>query len=206
MSMFTSVNPLVLASASPRRKELLGSLGLPFRIVVGDTPEPAPWPGENPGAYATRMAQAKGRAVAAREGLENCAVLAADTVVALEGDIMGKPKDHAEAFAMLKHLAGATHTVFTGCCLLLPESSGRAERLFSGKSLVSMWACPEEALYAYAQSEEPMDKAGAYAVQGAGAFLVSRIEGSWSNVVGLPLSDLVEVLLENGVIMPGGPA
>ncbi len=218
MSIYVNLAPLVLASGSPRRKELLGSLGLDFSIMTSPDEEARHLAGEAPAAYAARAARQK--ALAARSTLyasfsadvrhiakwqpdfsAQPAILAADTIVVLAGEVLGKPANHADALAMLKRLAGATHTVFTACCLLLPDGT---EDALIGKSLVSMWQAPEEALQAYAASEEPMDKAGAYAVQGLGAFLVERIEGSWSNVVGLPLTEVTRLLLKHKIIKPGG--
>jgi septum formation protein len=125
-------------------------------------------------------------------------VIAADTIVVLEGEILGKPRDAEAAFAMLSVLSGKSHSVITGCAIL--DGAADAPRLFAVESRVHMWPCPPEALLAYARSPEPLDKAGAYAVQGVGAVLVRSIKGSWSNVVGLPLAELLEELLALGAI------
>ena len=149
-------------------------------------------------------------------------IIAADTIVVLDNRILGKPKDAGHAFAMLSSLTGRTHTVISGCALLraLPLESGGERCLapaaqgdlptpqtpffcFAVETRVHMWNCPEPLLRAYAMSGEPLDKAGAYAVQGAGAFLVERLEGSWSNVVGLPVAELVRALLHMGVLAEG---
>ena len=127
-------------------------------------------------------------------------VIAADTIVVLRGRILGKPRDSEHALDMLRKLAGKKHTVITGCALL----KAGASRSFTVQSHVVMWKCPDDLLRAYAESGEPLDKAGAYAVQGMGAFLVQRIIGSWSNVVGLPLAELVQVLVEMRAIAADG--
>lgn len=131
-------------------------------------------------------------------------VVAADTIVVLHERILGKPRDSSDAFAMLRELSGKKHSVITGCALLALDASHC--RSFAASSDVVMWQCPEPLLRAYAYSGEPLDKAGAYAVQGAGAFLVKSLEGSWSNVVGLPLAELVQELLACGAIAPAEPA
>ena len=127
-------------------------------------------------------------------------VIAADTIVVLSGRILGKPRDSDDAFAMLSALSGKQHEVITGCALLVSGQSGPVT--FAVSSDVVMWDCPPELLRAYANSGEPLDKAGAYAVQGAGAFLIKSLKGSWSNVVGLPLAELIQKLLEDGSISP----
>lgn len=125
-------------------------------------------------------------------------LIGADTAVVLRGRILGKPRDAGEAVAMLRELTGTSHSVITGCVLLPVDTDTPDIRLahcFSVESRVRMWDCPEPLLHAYVRGGEPMDKAGAYAVQGTGAFLVQEIEGSWSNVVGLPLAELIQQLL-----------
>lgn len=205
MPVFKNILPLLLASGSPRRRELLGLMGLEFRVCPAPG-EALPWAGESGPAYAARAAREKALAVRELEpglgrGAGGAVILAADTVVLLDGEIFGKPADYGESLAMLKRLAGRTHEVITACCLLLPDGS---EEALAPVSRVTLWAAPEAALAAYARSGETLDKAGSYAVQGQGAFLVRRIEGSWSNVVGLPLSELTELMLARGLIAPGG--
>lgn len=176
--------------------------------------EPLPFCDEAPAAYAARAARAKAAAFfpAREEGCGFCAsgerpharavlppdavVIAADTSVVLGRTILGKPGDAGEALEFLRALAGRTHEVITGCAV----QSADALDVFVTRSAVTMWNCPEPLLALYAASGEPLDKAGGYAVQGAGAFLVERIEGSWSNVVGLPLAELMQVLLRRGVL------
>lgn len=197
MPVFVAVQPIVLASGSPRRQEFLRALGLEFTAVVTETSEPLPEAGETPQAFALRAARVK--AVEVAPLYPAATVIAADTVVALAGEIMGKPEDERDAVAMLRRLAGREHVVCTGCCVHLPDGG---EEAFCGTSKVTMRDWPEAALRAYVAGGEPLDKAGAYAVQGQGAFLVERISGSWTNIVGLPLDELLNVLLKYGVISP----
>lgn len=205
MAVFKNIVPLVLASGSPRRRELLSLMGLEFRVCVAPV-EASPLPGEGGPAYAVRAAREKALAALARLRAERNgpdaalpAILAADTIVLLEGEIFGKPADYAASLAMLKRLAGRTHEVITACCLLLPDGN---ENGLAPVSRVTFWNAPEAALEAYARSGETLDKAGSYAIQGQGSFLVRRIEGSWSNVVGLPASELAELMLARGLIAP----
>ena len=194
---FRALASVVLASGSPRRREFLESLGLAFEVYGNGAAEPDPLPGEPPADYARRAAEAKAASVAAPR--PSCVVIAADTVVALHGEIMGKPQDRADAVRMLTRLAGHTHEVVSACCVALP---GGARETFHAVTRVTMWNAPPAALAAYAATGEPDDKAGAYGIQGVGAFLVGSIDGSWSNVVGLPVAELVRLLLHHGVIEP----
>ncbi|EGY24807.1 septum formation protein Maf [Desulfovibrio sp. A2] len=197
---FRVLAPVVLASASPRRREFLESLGLAFEVYGNGAAEPDPLPGEPPADYARRAAEAKAASVAAsRPGCPGSVVIAADTVVALHGEIMGKPQDRADAVRMLTRLAGHTHEVVSACCVALP---GGTRETFHAVTRVTMWNAPPAALAAYAATGEPDDKAGAYGIQGVGAFLVESIDGSWSNVVGLPVAELVRLLLHHGAIEP----
>lgn len=196
-SVFIATQPIVLASGSPRRQEFMRDLGLAFTVSRPAAPEPLPEQDEEPRGFAMRVARAKAAEVAPL--YPAAAVIAADTVVALGREIMGKPTSEAEAVDMLKRLAGRTHVVYTGCCVYLPD--GR-EEFFCGASQVTMHAWPEAALHAYVAGGEPEDKAGAYAVQGQGAFLVESISGSWTNIVGLPLGELLDVLLTAEIIRP----
>ena len=167
-----------------------------------------PLAGEAPAAFAERAALAKAHSVAsllleARDNAESSPlplVIGADTIVVLRDNILGKPRNADDAFAMLSALSGNSHKVITGCALLSPDTF--QARTFAVSSDVVMWDCPPELLRSYADSGEPLDKAGAYAVQGAGAFLIKSLQGSWSNVVGLPLAELVQELLGMGVLLP----
>jgi septum formation protein len=206
MSVFTSYIPFILASGSPRRFDLLTQQGLAFTVckTPPDFVEERPDSGEKGEAYALRTASAKAWAVFNRLSASSKApsfcgpLLAADTIVCLDDNIFGKPSGPEHALSMLRLLAGRTHEVITACCLLLPKL--QQEDSFALTSRVTFWDCPENALLAYAHSVEPLDKAGAYAVQGIGSFLIRSIQGSWSNVVGLPISEVLEKLLQYKII------
>lgn len=196
--MFRLVQPLALASNSPRRREFLRAMGIDCRVVCPpEGAEPLPLPGEAPEKFAARAARAKADAVCELLGEKGTAVLGADTVVFRDGKTMGKPRDTDEALAFLRELAGGTHHVRTACYLRLGVEGGVS---FHGEARVSMGEWPEEVLRAYAKSGEGLDKAGGYAVQGLGAFLVESVSGSWSSVVGLPAAETVAVLMEKGII------
>ena len=193
--MYETNNTIILASTSPRRKELLSLLGIPFEIIPSPAEEPAPDAGELPAAYAARMARLKAAAVA-RVHPESV-VLGADSIVAVGDVILGKPTDTADARRMLSLLAGRTHHVITGCARLGP---GHEPTIFTVSTAVTMTAIPEAAIAAYAATDEPMDKAGAYAIQGRAAAFVTGIVGSYTNVVGLPLAEVLEHLQQEGVV------
>lgn len=182
---------LVLASASPRRQELLRQIGLTFRVCPADIDEAALAAGPDPAAVAAATAQAKAEAVAAANNRE-AVVLGADTVVALGRELFGKPADAAEAVSMLRRLAGQTHTVYTGVCLVQAATGKRA--VAAEATRVTMRTLTDKEIRAYVASGEPLDKAGAYGIQGLGAVLVERIEGCYFNVVGLPLPRLCRML------------
>ncbi len=130
-----------------------------------------------------------------------CTVIGADTVVALGDEVMGKPQTKEEALDMLLRLAGQPQTVYTGCSIIIPQQQKKPKEVcFFASSQVRMHNFAKHILEAYVQTGEPMDKAGAYAIQGIGAFLVAEVKGSWTNIVGLPLDELVQVLLENKII------
>jgi septum formation protein len=185
----------VLASSSPRRQDLLRDAGFRFEVVAPDVDESAR-PGEAPGELARRLAAEKAGAVTRRVDA-SCCVLAADTVVVIDGETIGKPRDEAEAAAMLLRLAGREHRVLTGVALAVP-ALGRCE-LRLEESVVRMARVTVEQARAYAATGEPLDKAGAYALQGAGGRFVARVRGSRSNVIGLPLEAVVPLLRELGV-------
>lgn len=195
---------LLLASRSPRRRQFLEEWGLSCRLVSGGREEPRPRPGEEPAAYALRAAWSKAADAAA--SLPGCGdgrvLLAADTIVALGADIFGKPEDRGQALDMLQRLAGRTHEVISAVCLLGPDGE---EVLFHDVSRVRFAPWPEAVLRAYVATGEPDDKAGAYAIQGQGAFLVDAVEGSWSTVVGLPVTRLAREMLARGWLRPHAP-
>ena len=181
---------LVLASSSPRRRRLLEGMGLRFSSVPPDIDE-TPRPGEVPRAYVERLAREKAAAVVADEG---DVVIAADTTVACDGEILGKPVDPADAGRMLLLLSDRTHDVHTGVAV---RPGGRiSTRVVT--TFVTMVPIGEADIAWYVGTGEPLDKAGAYALQGAGGLLVRSIEGSSSSVVGLPLAELAELLAASG--------
>lgn len=207
--VFQTLMPLVLASASPRRHALLAELGLDFTIRVVEGAEPAHGPDDAPETYVMHAAEAKAIAVARelkQESAPASVVLGADTVVVLHESggpvILGKPANNEEALAMLLHLSGRKHTVYTGCCLLLPTSGETLSDCFYDSTSVHFAPWSEEVLRAYVTTGESFDKAGAYAIQGKGAFLSDRIDGLWSTIVGLPVSLLATRLLQHGIIRP----
>lgn len=236
-SIYTTQVSVTLASGSPRRRDFLASLGVPFSILTAPHAEPNPNIGEEPLAFAGRAAAAKTLAVAYDHQDATCdnVVIGADTIVVLGKEIMGKPRDDVHALDMLSRLSGNTHEVITGVCLVLPvgmgtdwgkekqfihgacsrtgkgsaentscsmTQDGRVAVSFAVSTSVKMAGHGIQALKAYIRTREPEDKAGAYAIQGIGAFLVESIEGSWSNVVGLPLTELIGMLEQLDILLP----
>ena len=185
---------LVLASASPRRRELLSQLGVSYRCDPADIDE-TPFQRELPADYVQRMASAKAHRVAQRQPLGQCPILAADTTVTIDGDVLGKPADHLDGLAILARLSGRTHTVMTAVCLHVNGSV--LTQLVTTQ--VQFLPLSPEVCEAYLGTLEPWDKAGAYGIQGLGGAFVSSIIGSYSNVVGLPLSETWQLLSENGI-------
>jgi septum formation protein len=181
--------PLVLASASPRRKVLLAELGLTFTVEPSDVDEKKDVP-EDPVEHARILAERKARDVLARH--ERGLILAADTIVVLDGRIYGKPASENEAVRMLTELAGREHTVMTGVCAANAESGTVATALV--QTQVRFHALSMDEIRRYVATGEPMDKAGAYAIQGRGALLVAGITGDYTNVVGLPIGPAMDLL------------
>lgn len=181
--------PLILASSSPRRRELLSAAGLPCRVIPSRAEE-SPRRGEDPRAFVRRAARAKGREVAARH--PEAFVLSADTIVVIGGRILGKPRTPAEAFRMLVALAGREHRVHTAVCLLREADGYRDERVETTR--VRFRPLTREEVRGYLRTGESGDKAGAYAAQGAGSLLIDRIAGSFTNVVGLPMTTVLAML------------
>jgi septum formation protein len=185
--------PLILASASPRRADLLASAGYAFDVAPANVDE-TPLPREEPRAYALRVALDKARTAAAASRDPNQMVLAADTVVVADGQAMGKPLDRADAERMLRALSGGVHEVHTAV-VLRAGTDVLSEVVTTRVSVVPL---SEADIRWYLDSGEPEGKAGAYAIQGLAARFIDRIEGSWSNVVGLPVSTVHKLLLEAG--------
>ncbi len=185
---------IILASASPRRAELLRRIGVEFRVVPSDVEERLE-DSLDARSLALELASQKARAVAAR--YPEAIVLAADTVVCCDGEILGKPADRQDAVRMLRLLSGRTHEVSTGV-VLRRESTGQ-ERCEVVTTRVTFRRLSQEEILGYIATGEPFDKAGAYGIQGYGALLVEGIEGCYSNVVGLPLAKVGEMLREFGV-------
>lgn len=188
MSPFT----LILASQSPRRQDLLRDLGVAFQVEPAAVPE-VPRPGESPLFFSKRMAQEKARAVSSR--FPGDWVLGADTVVSLGRRIFGKPGSPREAKQFLEALSGKAHLVFTGFCLV--NQSLKKAAAGSVGTRVTFKRLSRREIDWYLRTGEPLDKAGAYAIQGRGAFLVRGITGSYTNVVGLPVTEVLEVLEKN---------
>ncbi|MFZ1536660.1 MAG: Maf family protein [Chromatiaceae bacterium] len=186
-----------LASQSPRRRELLGQIGVSHTVIAVDLDE-APRPGEVPEDYVRRVALDKARVGRAATPGSRVPVLAADTLVTLDGRILGKPRDAEEAAAMLGLLSGRTHRVLSAVALI-----GAEERLALSESQVSFRAIPDWEARAYWATGEPADKAGGYAIQGLGALFVRELRGSYSGVMGLPLHETALLLAEEGIPLLG---
>lgn len=194
---FQSVAPWVLASASPRRREMLSGLGLQFTVDAADADEGI-LADEGPESFVVRVASEKARIVAQRH--PDDWVLAADTVVVLDGEILGKPENAAEAVSMLSRLSGRWHEVWTGFCLCRSGQGENHCRAVKTAVLFSMLMDP--VIEGYVRSGDPLDKAGAYGIQSFGGFMVQELSGSYSNVVGLPLAEVVAAMSELGIIQP----
>jgi len=185
---------LLLASGSPRRADLLRAAGLPFEVAPPDVDE-TPQAGESPETMVARLAEAKARAVAVAH--PGRAVLGADTTVVIDGTSLGKPVDAADASRMLAALSGRTHTVLTGVCLVSPRAPA-GESAVAATQVEFLPLSPDEVAW-YVASGEPMDKAGGYAIQGLGSRFVRRIEGSYANVVGLPVELILGMCRAQGI-------
>lgn len=186
---------LVLASGSPRRREILTQLGLSFRVQTSQTDETVS--NLSPAAAVEQLALRKAKAVAT--GCDSALVIGADTVVALDGEILGKPEDEGHAARMLNRLQGRTHQVYTGIALV-QVSSGKVirELVDHNQTRVTMRVLSPQKIEWYVGTGEPLDKAGAYGIQGLGALLVEKIEGCYFNVVGLSVSLLDEMMERMG--------
>jgi len=190
------MRPLVLGSASPRRREILGKLGLSFEVRAADIDESIAL-GESAELYVARLAEEKARAVAAG-CLGEAAVLGADTTVVIDHEVLGKPLDLADSERMLRKLRGRDHLVHTAVALVLwPE---REARVITVSTRVRFREFDDTTLHGYVASREGMDKAGSYGIQELGQALVAEIHGSYSNVVGLPAAETIELLTSAGVL------
>jgi septum formation protein len=194
---------LVLASASPRRQELLRNAGIPFVVQPTDIPE-VPQEGESPKACAERLAREK--ALAVLRNRPEDPVLGADTIVVVDGEMLGKPRDTNDAARMLRLLSGRTHEVITGVCLMGAlrtenrQLTTAFEDIRSETTLVTMRPLTERDIRFYVSTGEPMDKAGAYGIQGIASRWISRIEGDYFNVVGLPVALVCGMLREREML------
>jgi septum formation protein len=195
---------LVLASASPRRQELLRNAGIPFVVQPTDIPE-VPRPGEAPRAFAERMAREKALTVFRQR--PDDFVLGADTIVIVDAEILGKPRDAADAVRMLHLLSGRRHQVTTGVCLVGPQPRTENQQLETGfedvrseTTIVTVAALSDDDIRSYISTNEPMDKAGAYAIQGRASRWIPYIDGDYFNVVGLPVALVYRMLREHSAI------
>jgi len=194
--MPSASNKLILASRSPRRSELLRSLGLDFEVSPSKVDEITD-PERSPEQNATNIARDKARWVARQN--PGSYVLGADTMVVLDQEIIGQPTDEEDAYRILSKLAGKLHRVITGVVLIAPETEEYETVVVSTVTLKSI---SENEIRSYIETEEPLDKAGAYAIQGEGSFLVESWDGSYSNIVGLPLEALVDLFQQAGFPVP----
>lgn len=188
----TSPLRVILASASPRRRELLSLIGIAHEVRPADIDESV-LPAEAPAPHAERLARAKAHALA--EGHPDIVVIAADTIVVVDGDILGKPRDASQAALMLRRLAGRQHIVYTAIAVARDSRTESAVEAVQ----VTMRALNDREIAAYIATGEPMDKAGAYGIQGYGATIVERVDGDYFSVMGLGLRRLVELLARVGV-------
>ena len=178
---------IILASASPRRRELLTVAGVEFDVLVSDADETVP---EGTAPKDAAMMTAEKKALAVAEKCPDSVVIGADTIVVIDDMILGKPKDEADAMAMLRTLSGREHQVITGVCL----TDGEKTKCFAQVSKVRFYDLTDEEIASYVATEEPMDKAGSYGIQGKGCVLVEGIEGDYFNIVGLPVAETVRAL------------
>lgn len=187
------MSDVILASASPRRKELLTNMGINFSVVVSDADESVADSNVPPGIYVQQLSLLKAASTAEKViKNKNALIISADTVVVNNNKILGKPKNEQEAFDMLSALSGKTHQVYTGFCVLRAKDAYTVCKHVCTD--VTFKKLSAEQISSYIQSGEPMDKAGAYGIQGLGAMLVEKINGDYFNVVGLPVSALADIL------------
>ncbi len=196
-TFFRTRKRLILASASPRRRQMLKNLGLDFEVLVSEVDE-AVQAGEAPQDFVQRAAMEKATAIAVKH--PDAWVVGADTIVVHDGDILGKPSDKKDALKVLMRLSGQMHRVYTGFCLQQEQENFSISRVVATEVYFSTFT--QEVAAAYVATGEPLDKAGAYGIQGCGGVLVEKINGSYSNVVGLPLAETIAELLHCDVMQP----
>ncbi len=184
---------VILASQSPRRKELMGFITEDFTVKVSDAEEVTD-PSLSPEETVKALAVLKGEAVA--ESHPDDTVISADTIVVLDGKILGKPKNRDDAFRMLSSLSGKIHTVYTGVCVIAKNK----QLCFADKTEVTFYPLSDEDINSYIETGEPFDKAGAYGIQGKGSIMIKGIFGDYYNVMGLPVARLNRLLKENSLI------
>ena len=192
--------PIVLASASPRRRALLEQVGLDFEVFPTDVDETVQW--EEPvwavQELACRKARAAAQASVKKDPIRDAWIIGADTVVVHRGKVLGKPADRQAAVDMLSALQGETHSVYTGVCAVRKQGTALRETAFTEETKVSVHEMEMWEIEEYADTLEPMDKAGAYAIQGIFARYIRCIEGDYCNVVGLPVARIFQQILKNG--------
>ena len=187
--------PLILASLSPRRRELLGLLALDFEVIPSHADESL-IPGEAPREHVARLSKAKATAVGRTH--QDRWIIGADTIVFIDGIILGKPQDKNEAADMLCRLSGREHTVMTGFCIYREDAEVSIINVV--ESFVKVKDLSEREIIGYIETGEPFDKAGGYAIQGIGMFMVEKVRGSYTNVIGLPMCEVVNALKQMGAI------
>jgi len=197
MGLYRTTRRIILASHSPRRRELLSALGIVFEVMGTDLDESAA-EGESVEQHVLRLAAQKAWAISTKN--PDAVVLGADTVVVAGGSVLGKPADRQDAVRMLRLLSGRTHEVLTGIAVVVPHCEDVYAQAV--RTAVSMRELSPEEIAAYAATTEPMDKAGAYAVQGMASAFITKIEGSYTNVVGLPTAETVGLLLTLRALEP----
>lgn len=183
----------IVASASPRRKELLAMTGFEFEIIPSDADETLP---DNMGAFEAVKELSKRKALSVWKENRDAVVLGCDTVVALDDIILGKPQNEEEAEKMLTALSGKEHYVYSGVCI----TDGEKTKQFVGSARVKFYDLSKDTIKSYIKTKEPMDKAGSYGIQGIGSVLVEKIEGDYFTIVGLPLSETARVLKKFGIV------
>lgn len=187
---------VILASASPRRRELLAQIGMDFKVIISKADENISEPA--PEQLVMKLSDIKAMAVYEEHGIEDEAtiILGADTVVAFDGKVLGKPKDTQQAKEMLSMLSDNTHQVFTGVTILYKKQGGLKSETFYDKTTVYTYPISDKEIDEYIMTGEPMDKAGGYGIQGIGAKFIKKIDGDYNNVVGLPVSKIYQKIKE----------